>query len=77
MYQIKFCNLLAGAIMMGVIWVYCQKQQEILGVLVCVAKMGPEHPLYDRLSGLIALAVIVLGVVCFARLLSADRSNDN
>ena len=69
--QVKIGNVLAMFLLSASLWVFFKMKEQIIECLGCAMRTGVSSP--DKMTGAIAVAVIVLGVVSSIRLILEER----
>lgn len=72
--ELKIGNIMAGSILVASLWIYINERQIIAECLSCIMRTGPGHPLPDRLTGCIAIGLVILGLVSAIRLVISERN---
>lgn len=75
--QLKIGNLMAILPAMFSFWIFFQLRPAIMHTISCMPRVVSGNPLEIRLEGAIGIGLVVLGVVCVARLIRAERTNDH
>ena len=71
--EVKIGNILAGVFLIGAFWIFVKMRPQIIDCISCIMKTAPGHPLEEKITGCIALGLIVLGIVSAIRLIIAER----
>ena len=75
-YQLKLGNIMAFCIAIFTGWLFWKLHPEVGQAITSIAHIGPGNPAEVRLGGCIALGILVLMVVSFAKLVAVERRND-